>query len=566
MHENRFVKKKINGICWRLPEEILGKDLMAAKKVFDGLSQVKEKIFFQDYGGVDVKVYQESDLKLCNIADKGFVPLKVGRKKIFGTMTFSDGSGEYDVYVKVFNCASLLLKIKHLFVSSKAHREFVLSFEIDQRGIPAVFAVASGDEKSWGFLQRSYLIVRKISGAVNMKEFFSGSASRHKDRRHVIEEFGRIARLSHDQGVLQTDFALNNFLVRMPNEKQCCVYMIDYERTTIRNTISHKKRSWVLAKLNRAGFDFSAAEKLRFLKSYVNSGQGASGRDTAVPDIRRWQQMIDRETMSILRNNAKRARKDCVAGERMFKVYNCNGVRGHYQTCYDITLLLTLIDNFSGCEREDGHMLADKAARITSVQTELVVNGVTLTVMIYRVEGDAGGKMGLDFWRNLNALIRGGQSVVEPIGFFDVSSRYRRAGKTSEPVQTGGYLITSGPGADTTETRGMKEFLRLLRQGAKRKIFLYRLAMFICRLHNAGSIAGDVHPGDIAVNIKDDTYKFCFTNACNLSLRLTMLHNDRVADVDKIIRHLSDAMEGDEPSYFRKVYTRNERWYYGTHA
>ena len=135
---------------------------------------------------------------------------------------------------------------------------------INQRGIPAIFAIAAGEKRHFGILEKSYLIVKKMDNVSNLKEFFCDEEHTPKERHKVMKLFGETARLSHDKGVLQTDFALNNFLVQTLPNAEFKVFLIDYERTELHATIATSKRFWILAKLNRSGMTFSANDKLRF--------------------------------------------------------------------------------------------------------------------------------------------------------------------------------------------------------------------------------------------------------------------------------------------------------------
>lgn len=573
--KTNFIKEKINNISWYLPKAVLERNSISMEYIFNQLKDIKYDLFLTNNSNPDDVISQNALSSHQSSHQKQFVPIKAGRRKIFGGMNLLGESGgdvkpQHDVYIKIFNCSSFLLKLKHLFTPSKAMREFVLSYRINECGIPAVFSIAAGDEKSMGILKRSYLIVKKINDVVNLKEFFYDAEPEPNERHVVIEKFGEIARLSHERGILQTDFALNNFLVQRLSNNGFRLYLIDYERTKICNKITDKKRIWTLAKLNRAGSDFTACDKFRFLRSYLNYVQERSKKLSAIeaqprevqprPEIKKWMRDIDRETMRLFKNGAWKVWKGCIKGERRFAIYRGRNLRGYLLSEYNADILIDTINDSGDFNRYKSEMEINLGDFVTirSVTAGFSHKGRDKTIRIYKING-SNHDLHYAFWQNSNALLKGGLNVAEPIGVFVNDKTWRgaaNANRNPHPKKDG-YLITS----HISSTQDIKDFLQGVCTGVEKRVFLRKLARFICRLHNFGRFAAAISPGDIVVNSGNNRYVLFFAHTYNFILKMSLSQEERGLDIERIARYFGDKIKDEELNLFKEMYAKNEAWY-----
>lgn len=538
----RFIRKDINGISWLIGEYEYSDILVNKLKDIHAISQ-----FLSPDPGSTIPAR--------------FVPIKTGRRKAFGIMNLLDVNGKPDIYVKIFNCASLLLKLKHLFVRSKAKKEFDLANSISLRGIPTVSVVLVGEKRRFGLLDESCLMVKKIEDAVNLKDFFYNINQNPVERLNVIEEFGRIARLSHDQGILQTDFALNNFLLqRHGNDKGFRIYLIDFERAKLCQNISRRKRIWLLAKLNRAGSDFTRTEKFRFLQAYFNSLQlkspesrlnetinSRSSIASSRSEIIRLIKDIDRKTIKLLKNGARKVWKGCVKGDRIFSIYESRLFKGHFVNGYKAERLINLANNFDGLKKVDKIKLSD-SINIISAEAELSDAKWKGLVIVHKLICQD-KSYPFAAWQDSNALLRARINVSEPIGVFIRKGRSAREG----------FLITSY----IHDTQDISDFFKNISSNDEKDAFLYRLGAFICNLHNFGGLICPLSSGDIVVKGKDKekTYKFYFGHPYNFLLNMSLSHRERLLDIERIIHFLGTTITEDEEKIFRWAYSKNKSWY-----
>ncbi|MGR3317137.1 MAG: lipopolysaccharide kinase InaA family protein, partial [Candidatus Anammoxibacter sp.] len=552
-----FIKKKINGVSWRIASDLLSQDSISTKRLLDKLNDISEGLSLSDYSDFNAITSHASKQGSQFDTKNTFVPIKVGRRKIFGIMNLLDKNGEHDVYVKIYNCSSLLLKLKHLFIPSKARREFVLSFKINECGVPGVLSIAYSDERNMGILKRSCLIIKKINNVVNLKEFFYDPDLKAKEKHIVIERFGEVARLSHDHGILQTDFALNNFLAQRISNEDYRVYLIDYERTKIRKKMTDKTKFWTLAKLNRVGADFSTTDKLRFLRSYFNCEKGnyrqkGTRNLSAIPDIKKCVRGIDRETSRILKKNAWKEWKGCVKGGRKFKMYNDKNIRGHYLNNHNVNMLVDMINDFGGFKVVEEIDFCN-SVKITSGVAAFPDNGNDESIIIYKIDGND-SSFCHTFWQNSNALLKGRLNVFKPIGVFvkDRVSRNTTNGMSGSRSGKEGYLVMSR----IESIQELNDFFQGININAERRAFLSKLTRFICRLHNFGKFVTTIYPGDIVVNVKKNSYNFYFAHTYNFVFNTSLSHKERMVDVERIVSYFGDNFKNDECIFFKKMYAK----------
>ena len=115
-------------------------------------------------------------------------------------------------------------------------------------------------------LEACYLVVPVLEGAVDFGTLWRGSAP-PATRRAWTRELGRVARRAHDVGLLQDDFAPNNFLVC--GESKAQLFPIDFERARLgRAPLGKAARVRMLATLDHHLTGASTAARMRLLDAY----------------------------------------------------------------------------------------------------------------------------------------------------------------------------------------------------------------------------------------------------------------------------------------------------------
>ncbi len=555
-----IITEKIGDVLWYIPKTLLDLEPNSPDALFRRLKEIGADSFLKNR--IDVDSSTTNDMKLHhNVTGKRFNLIKYGRSKQFGSTNFFGEDGKHDVYIKVFTCTSLLLKLKHLFIPSKARREFFLSFKISERGIPAVFSIAVGEKRCFGVLKRSYFIVKKIDNVLNLKEFFYDTELNPLEKHAVLKEFGRTAGLCHRKGILQTDFALNNFLVQRLGNNRFRIYLIDYERTKMCGHVTGKRELWILAKLNRIGSDFSTCDKLRFLRAYLNVVNEGGKRLNSMPEASKLIRDIERETVKILRAGVQEMWTGCIKQHRKFKLYRSGTYGGYYLKGYDADFLISLLDNEENKAYVDEINFNSSSPTISSCIIDNRGGDQCLNYMVYRVKGGTPDFIDV-YWQNSNALLKGKIEVLEPLGLFlKVINPDEKNGTDKVALQgVEGFIITS----HRHSVMDIKHFFNNLNSTEERKTFFFRLALFICRIHNFGTFVSEICLCDIVVgqNEHNNRYYFLFMHTYNFLLNTSADHKIRWMDIARIVDYFGNEIDVNEADFFRGMYSRYEKWYF----
>ncbi len=414
---------------------------------------------------------------------------KKGRRKVFASLG-ATACGE-ELYLKVFRLTGLSLKLKHLFLRSKAMRELMTGLTAVDRGVPAVVPLAAGEKRRMGLIEECYVLLKKIDSAVNLRDFLNSEGVSHRKRASVIEALGRLARKSHEAGIFQTDFSLNNFLLKDPGDPVPTVYIIDFERTYIHGSLSKEMRDWTLAKLNRAGGGFSVTDKLRFLRKYLMDD------DMEKPAFSAWMNGLDRQTNWILRKDALRVHSACVQGGRGYKSYRDGPVSAYFLKDYNAEELIDLatsVDVDVDYEEEPTTVASAPSTPFDVVRADrkIVREGVETEFDIYRFiprrSEPSNTRPAMAAWQTANALTKANVPVSQVVASIE----------TGEGPAYRGHLVVR-------RQAGLKDLGRALLHSEsradpeRRRALLWHSARLLARLHNHGVMSAPISVGDIGI-------------------------------------------------------------------
>jgi len=227
--------------------------------------------------------------------------------------------------IKTYYYPGLLTPIKYLFRKSKGLRELELAAEIGRRGIPTIVPEKIRDIRKWGFLQKSMTLTQQLPDCMDLEErLLKKGVQDRRLRRKIIAEYGRLARLIHDQGVYQDDFDPNNILYQKHSDGTFKLYFLDFERTRITRELSRPKRIHLLAKLSRMGRQMKGTDQLRFLKAYL-------GPETTQEEYQKWVGQIRQEAENIFLRDQRRAWKECITTNSRIGFIKYGAYRGYYR-------------------------------------------------------------------------------------------------------------------------------------------------------------------------------------------------------------------------------------------
>ena len=201
----------------------------------------------------------------------------------------------------------------------KARRELRIATGLRERGVATPLPLAAGERRQAGLLVACYLVLPVVEGARDLSALWRSGPS-PAQRRATARELGALARRLHDVGLLQEDFAPNNFLVN--SGAGTGLLPIDFERARLRATPVHSKaRRRMLATLDRHMSGANAATRLRVLTAYAQGNPD---------DARKWWSRVESVAPRLLRRDFAHLQRTAHASGRRFRPFSA-GVDGEWR-------------------------------------------------------------------------------------------------------------------------------------------------------------------------------------------------------------------------------------------
>jgi tRNA A-37 threonylcarbamoyl transferase component Bud32 len=226
---------------------------------------------------------------------------------------------------------------------SKARHELRVASALAARGIPTPVPLAAGERLRGARLASDHLLVARLAGASDLAEHWR-SAIAPAERRRLVAALGALSRALHDAGLLQDDYAPNNFLVQ-PGAAPALL-AIDFERARLSpRPASERSRIRMLAKLDRrVGAAASRADRLRFLHAYAGTRTEA----------RAWWARVAASAPALARRDVRRWRRTAGADSRRFRRVASGRWHGFARRDADLARLVADVERAAGGLSRDG--------------------------------------------------------------------------------------------------------------------------------------------------------------------------------------------------------------------
>jgi len=184
------------------------------------------------------------------------------------------------LFLKVFHRFSLWGSLKDFFRMSKAVRGLKVAATLSDLGFNVASAVAAGEQRSQGVLQRSFLLTLSVAGAplplFLRQRYGSGMANVPLSvKRDALRRLAHEIRRLHDLGFVHGDLVPANILVANAADEECRFFFLDHDRTRrYPQWVPHFLWKRNLVQLNRFPLPgISLQDRMRFLHSYLGSGE-----------------------------------------------------------------------------------------------------------------------------------------------------------------------------------------------------------------------------------------------------------------------------------------------------
>ena len=171
--------------------------------------------------------------------------------------------------------------------SSRPFRELWLTDLAAERGIPTAEIVAACHTNVFLGLHRGHLVSKEIKGGKDLGTYLEDldrpvMGRRVVEKRKVIYAVGDLVRKMHDAGIFHADLNLKNIIVQIGDAGDIRVYLIDFDKSAVRESLNDRKRRQNLMRLNRSaqkfkknGVSITRTDAVRFLRAYYRQDSGA---------------------------------------------------------------------------------------------------------------------------------------------------------------------------------------------------------------------------------------------------------------------------------------------------
>jgi len=180
------------------------------------------------------------------------------------------GEGTRVFYYKEFLFRSSRDRISVLFRPSRADRAWRGSLLLLDHGFRTAQPVCLGEEKRFGFVQRSWMVTEAAPEVQELADYLDGELPGLdvERKRRFLKEYGRTIGRLHREGIFQGDLRERNILVRTGDPPK--FYLIDNERTRRYRRLPDRKRlkNLVQANMYRTS-NITRTDRVRFFVAYL---------------------------------------------------------------------------------------------------------------------------------------------------------------------------------------------------------------------------------------------------------------------------------------------------------
>ena len=446
--------------------------------------------------------------------------IKKGRKKSLKEIMV-DEPGEKAYLIKCYRTSKFLDRIKLLFKGSRARHEFKTAREVAERQIPVFLPAAAGEKRRYFLIDESYVVTKKVKGCIDLAKYLlqEERVTDTQERRRVIDSLGKLTRKIHDQGILQNDLALNNFLIVEDPSSEPRLFFSDFEKVKLLKVIPDNVRFKGLAKLNRVGNMVSLSERLRFLKAYLCSEPAERKR------LHELLRTIQKETLKALKADGRRKRMTSVYTDRLYRTYRDSTFHGYYRDGYQIEDLLKIIQSWD--KGIKGSADREVACRGTSSRLR-----VRCYHTLYQQDSGAG------VWSHAFTLALGTLPVVLPHAFFE------RTGTGFE------FLFTPR----IENSLSLKEFLARTDAAG-----IAHLARLLSKIHFFGTFSGKISEETFAFPLVGSKVLPHIARTDSFSFQKEVTPDERERDVSALAALLSSVFEEKGVEEMVREYYRKKR-------
>lgn len=247
--------------------------------------------------------------------------VKTGPHRVVYRAELAEGA----VFVKHFLVPGFRAKFRQWIRRGKGRNEGRRTRYLSAIGVPTITPIALGEQRKRFILFENYLVTHAIPETVPLDEFVECRLSewppqqQARIRQNLAAALGVLTARLHDAGFIHQDFHPGNILVRMEDDDQPRLAMIDLDALRVCPALGWPEAQLNLALLNhyfwlRCG----RSDRYRFLKTYLQS------RRANPPDPVGFARGIEGATRAWAERLWRRWGKRCRGSNKYFASYRGN--------------------------------------------------------------------------------------------------------------------------------------------------------------------------------------------------------------------------------------------------
>jgi len=417
-------------------------------------------------------------------------------------------NGHLSLVVKIYKDRGLIHRLKYLLRLPKGIAEYLKARELEERGVPTLFALAGGARSRHLISTEHYFISQEIAGGRPLHEFIYedylklNPEERLACKRKLIPALASFVKDLHQRGVLHSDFHLGNIIFTRSTSGNFNFFVVDLLAVRLKKRLRVAQRLNNLALLD-AIFKrfFSVADRFRFLKLY------AQGSPEIEHHLKKYARIIDKEALRLKSHHRRKRLKRAFSSNRYFEKVKGGRLKGLLRREFK-GALSPFIQNPAVFFDPDKANLLKVGQRATVAEGKITADGKVKEIIFKRYNQKKRIDPFKDFFRPSrafkarkvgNALFYSGLPVALPIGAFEE----RRFGWVRHS-----YFVMEKLNAKRLNEFLQEEFGHTKASGRsltggeirkKRKV-LGALARLVRRLHNQGFANRDLKPTNIFVS------------------------------------------------------------------
>jgi tRNA A-37 threonylcarbamoyl transferase component Bud32 len=181
-------------------------------------------------------------------------------------------------HLKHYRLTDLRSRLRQLVRPAKARREFEQALAVAKRRVPTVVPLALGEECRSHGPSESYLITHSLTGTESLSHFIEvtlpalANGRRARLAQRLAVAMGNFLARLHQAGIVHNDLHAANVLVRVEDDDQPRLYLIDLHAVHLRRPLHWRASRDNLILLNRwFALRASRTDRYRFWRSYCRA-------------------------------------------------------------------------------------------------------------------------------------------------------------------------------------------------------------------------------------------------------------------------------------------------------